>query len=235
MRTDADTMRIGCRSNADIRKKCGHMQIDADRCVFNNVMKQQATQQHNTTAAKQAKTWFCPGNPSWFCRANLIPIPIWTECCAINGHAKLTRAAHAPPIHQRLAHAATHFRALHPPLPQTQKARATMATPWTITPSSVTPPTEGRWPSNLFQSLPHVDTHQPMCRQLQSHSRFHVRHRRPSRTHEFTISTSHDLVQFAVKPFHLWFERNHFPRFQIIMGSVCYVLVSNRWVLFTQA
>jgi hypothetical protein len=40
-----------------------------------------------------AKNLVLPGNPSWFCPANLILIPIWTECCAINGHAKLSRAS----------------------------------------------------------------------------------------------------------------------------------------------
>jgi hypothetical protein len=63
--------------------------------------------------------------------------------------------------------------------------------PWrphrTITPSSITPHTVGRWPQNLFHSLTNILTHQPMRRKLQCHSRFHVRHRRPSRTHKFMI------------------------------------------------
>jgi hypothetical protein len=59
-------------------------------------------------------------------------------------------------------------------------------------------PHTGRSTSNLFYSLHNVPTHHPMRRQLQCHSHLHVRHQRPSRTHEFTILTSRDLVQFAV-------------------------------------
>jgi hypothetical protein len=45
---------------------------------------------------------------------------------------------------------------------------------------------------------------------LQCHSHLHVQSRRPSRTREFTISTSRDLIRFAVKPFHLRFTSNCF-------------------------
>jgi hypothetical protein len=46
-------MQIQCRSDADIRKKCGHMRIDAVRCVFNNETDQRGsnTTDHNTTTA----------------------------------------------------------------------------------------------------------------------------------------------------------------------------------------
>jgi hypothetical protein len=39
-----------------------------------------------------------------------------------------------------------------------------------------------------------------MRRQLQCHSPFNVRSHRPSRTREFTISTTLDLVEFAARP-----------------------------------
>jgi hypothetical protein len=39
----------------------------------------------------------------------------------------------------------------------------------------------------------------------------HVRSRQPTRTRKFTNPSTPDLVEFAVKPFHLQFERNHFP------------------------
>jgi hypothetical protein len=50
--------------------------------------------------------------------------------------------------------------------------------------------------SKPFLISPQVDTHQPMRRrrQLQCHSRLHVR-QLPLRKQEFTISTSRDLVQ----------------------------------------
>ena len=40
-------------------------------------------------------------------------------------------------------------------------------------------------------------------------------------TRKFTISTSHDLVGFALKPFHLQFASNHFPS------------LSNNWGKYT--
>jgi hypothetical protein len=94
---------------------------------------------------------------------------------------------------------------------KTRHKRYDHGDPPTVSPPSTSPPTHGRSTSNLFYSLHNVPTYHPMRRQLQCHSRLHVRHRRPSRTHEFTISTSRDLVQFAVKPFHHRFKRNHFP------------------------
>ena len=131
----------------------------------------------------------------------------------------LTQPTHRPSINYRPTHyALSHSRALH----HSHKHKlhdATMATPRTITPSSISPPTVGRWPPNLFQSLPHVDSHQRMRRQLQYHSRFRVRSRQPSRQHKFTISTSRDLVQFAVRPFHLHFQQNHFPSLSNIWGK----------------
>ena len=85
------------------------------------------------------------------------------------------------------------------------KHNTTMATHRPITPSSISPPTHGRSPSNLFYSLLNIPTHHPMRRQLQCHSRLHVRSRRPTRTRKFTNPSTPDLVEFAVKPFHLRF------------------------------
>ena len=104
------------------------------------------------------------------------------------------------------------------------KHDATMATSRAITRSSITSPTDGRSPSNLLQPLPRIDPHKPMRRQLQCHSYFHVRSRRPSRAREFTISTSRDLVQFAVTPSHHRFEWNHFPSLSNSSGKqlICF-------------
>ena len=65
----------------------------------------------------------------------------------------------------------------------TKKHNTTMATHRPIKPSSISPPTHGRSPSNLFYSLLNIPTHHPMRRQLQCHSRLHVRSRRPTQTH----------------------------------------------------
>jgi hypothetical protein len=86
----------------------------------------------------------------------------------------------------------------HTPLTQHKKHNKTMASLSTITPSSITSPTDGRWPPNLFQPLPNIHTHHLMHRQLQCHSCSHVRSRRPSRTHEFTSSTTPNLVEFIL-------------------------------------
>jgi hypothetical protein len=68
---------------------------------------------------------------------------------------------------------------------KTRHKRYDHGDPPTVTPPSTSPPTHGRSTSNLFYSLHNVPTYHPMRRQLQCHSRLHVRHRRPSRTHEF--------------------------------------------------
>jgi hypothetical protein len=83
-------------------------------------------------------TWFCPGNPSWFCPANLIPIPIWTECCAINGqpnwHGRHVTSLHSLSVSPRTAHPSTIgpctlAHSTYPPLPQTQKAQCDHGNP----------------------------------------------------------------------------------------------------------
>jgi hypothetical protein len=112
----------------------------------------------------------------------------------------VSSTAHAQPIH--LVDGPTHQPTENLRKYKTQKAwcdHDKWQPPWMITPSSITPPTVGRWPPNLFHSLTIILTHQPMCRQLQSHYRFNVRHRRPSRTHTYTISTSRDLGE-AISP-----------------------------------
>jgi hypothetical protein len=111
--------------------------------------------------------------------------------------------ASSPHAHTHTPHRTTHTTQ--------KKHNTTMATHRPITPSSISPPTHGRSPSNLFYSLLNIPTHHPMRRQLQCHSRLHVRSRRPTRTRKFTNPSTPDLVEFAVKPFHLQFERNHFP------------------------
>jgi hypothetical protein len=106
---------------------------------------------------------------------------------------------------------------LHSSLPLTQhkKHDTTMASLLHISPSLITPPTDGRWPSNRFQPLPYTLAHQPIRRHLKCHSRFRVRRQGTSWTHRFTTFINSECCRshaeaisppICIKPLPLAFE-----------------------------
>jgi hypothetical protein len=110
-----------------------------------------------------------------------------------------------------------------------------MATHRPITPSSISPPTHGQSPSNLFYSLLNIRrtircvgsfSATPDCTSAANDRHGHAN----SRIHQLRTSLNSRWSHFTSNS-----HETASARFRIVRGSISYVLVDKRWVLFTQA